>query len=74
MLPTNSLANVGTMYVAKWIRHNRYAVRFGKAQDINEFKRMVKQQLWGNDKPSESFIKGARLINWEALYQAVKSL
>ena len=62
------------MFIVQWIKHNHYQKEFGSALDVNEFKRLVSKKLFGDEKPDEKFIKGAKLINWEAIYKILKKL
>lgn len=68
----NHLINIATMITLRWIRSNRYEKRFSVAQDVTDLKRLIAIHL----KPDnmERFAKGAKLTNWDAVYNYVKAI
>lgn len=64
------LSNKATEITSAWISTNGYWKEIKNLKSVDEFKRWVLKKVWKGEAPSESFIKGARIINWESLYKA----
>ena len=66
-------ATRATYFIASWIKHNNLVPRFSKAKDVREFKKAVKEKLYG-DKPLDSAtIAGLKMVSWESLFKAIQS-
>lgn len=65
--------NYLTIKVMESIKHNRRKEYLSKATDIKDLKKMWLVLMYPTGKPSEGFIKGAKTINFEAIWQYVKS-
>lgn len=61
------------MKVMESIKHNRKKEYLAKATDIKDLKRLWLKLMYPTGKPSEGFIKGAKTLNWEAIYHFVKA-
>lgn len=65
------LVNLATMYTIKWIQTvGKY--HFSSAKTVEELKQIVKQRLFPTKPVDSLFIKGAKLVNWEAVLKAIQ--
>ena len=66
--------NYLTILVLGSLKFNKYIEEFRKGQSVDDVKRIYKQVYFKNRKMDEKDIKGARIINFEAIYQFVKEV
>lgn len=62
-----------TEITAIWIGENKYQNNISKLSNLKDFKKWVINKLYGEDDIPTNFIKGARLVNWELLFNIVKN-
>ena len=55
------------------LKYNRHVDFLKQATDITDLKKKWLKIYYPDGKPSEGFVKGAKTINFEAIYQYVKS-
>lgn len=70
----NDLINLATRYTLNWISNRNLKSEFSQATSVNELKKLVAIKLFSAEAPNEKFIKGARLVNWEAIYKFVQGM
>lgn len=66
--------NLATLRTLQWITYRGYKLIFSTATSVSDLKRKVATQLFRGEKPTASFIKGAKITNWETVYKFVKDL
>lgn len=55
------------------IKYNRRKEYLSKAVDIGDLKKLWLKLMYPTGRPSEGFIKGARTINFQAIWEYVKA-